>query len=699
MEEEEEEGEFNIIIIVPSVTARGAENKAGQARMDHSRATSAAAAGQNDVFVDLTDPGIVSPIYDFSQDSGSGGGGGVGSIAPAAAKTQSAVQQGEERGIVSPLYDFSAEKSSDKGESDSVPATAAVLSPPSSNGGGGGKAPPSHHEIVSPIFDFSASGKKQNGTTAAGKNVVDGVDPNHVEVSLEDDAASPTEDILGRAAGFFVENNDNYRVSWEDASHMISDAEADPSRPPVPGLNRDYVTWRLRRIIESIWFRVFTILLIFIDLVIVIVDLSIAGSQPSLQIADLVISIYFVLEVALRMFVLTPRIFFSHFYNVIDFVVILSTFIMSVVAFNGSDWAEGLALFTAIRFLRIFRIVRIYTEKHNLEAAARQLISQNKRRYQQDGFDLDLTYVTNRVIATSFPSTGWWAIYRNPIEKVALFLDTKHPQRYKLFNLCSEKTYDTSFFHDMVERVMIDDHNVPSVEQMLEFTERVRGWLGEHPDNVIVVHCKGGKGRTGTMICIWLIESGVFSSATNSLDYFGNRRTDTNVSKKFQGVETPSQSRYVGYYETVKNRGRILPDKIPLKLTEITITGMMFVGKGDGSDFWVEVDEGRGNTVFSAVFGTEKNCSVAYSAAEDTLVVKILNSPVVRGDVRVLFQSSSPTVPKHYEKCPFYFWFHTGFIEDGELVLRREELDNPHKAKTWHCFRESFSVRLKFEQQ
>ena len=28
-----------------------------------------------------------------------------------------------------------------------------------------------------------------------------------------------------------------------------------------------------------------------------------------------------------------------------------------------------------------------------------------------------------------------------------------------------------------------------------------------------------------------------------SLDYFGNRRTDTNVSTKFQGVETPSQSR------------------------------------------------------------------------------------------------------------------------------------------------------------
>ena len=169
---------------------------------------------------------------------------------------------------------------------------------------------------------------------------------------------------------------------------------------------------------------------------------------------------------------------------------------------------------------------------------------------------------------------------------------------------------------------MIDDHNVPSVKQMLEFADNVRDWLAQHPENVIVVHCKGGitlsleiesyksfcpggKGRTGTMICVWLIESGVFSSAANSLDYFGNRRTDTNVSKKFQGVETPSQSRYVGYYEWVRNNEKQLPEPVALRLTQIRITGLMYCGAGDGSDFWVVIDQGRGNTVFTAHFGQQ----------------------------------------------------------------------------------------------
>merc|ERR1711981_1186257 len=250
---------------------------------------------------------------------------------------------------------------------------------------------------------------------------------------------------------------------------------------------------------------------------------------------------------------------------------------------------------------------------------------------------------------------------------------------------------------DVVQRFMIDDHNVPSLSEMVRFSQDVKEWLQSDPENVIVVHCKGDKGITGTMICVWLVEAGVFSSATESLDYFGNRRTDKNVSTKFQGVETPSQSRYVGYFELMRQSGGQLPGPRPLMITKITITGMMFVGKGNGDDFWFNIDRGRQNQVFSGHIGFRRNCQVDYNAEKDILTVQIMNCPQLDGDIRILFQTDNSLVPKGYENSPFYFWFNTAFVS-SRLLLTREELDNPHKNKTWHCFRPNFTVELAFQE-
>ena len=62
------------------------------------------------------------------------------------------------------------------------------------------------------------------------------------------------------------------------------------------------------------------------------------------------------------------------------------------------------------------------------------------------------------------------------------------------------------------QMIQIDDHNVPSLEQMLDLVQDVREWLhgGEGRKRVVALHCKGGKGRTGTMICAILIDQDLF---------------------------------------------------------------------------------------------------------------------------------------------------------------------------------------------
>ena len=55
------------------------------------------------------------------------------------------------------------------------------------------------------------------------------------------------------------------------------------------------------------------------------------------------------------------------------------------------------------------------------------------------------------------------------------------------------------------------------------------------------------------------------------------------------------------------NNGGQLPSQRPISITQICITGMMYLGQGNGDDFWFNVDQGRDNQVYSAHIGKYPN--------------------------------------------------------------------------------------------
>uniref|UniRef100_A0A0D9RZP0 Transmembrane phosphatase with tensin homology n=1 Tax=Chlorocebus sabaeus TaxID=60711 RepID=A0A0D9RZP0_CHLSB len=425
----------------------------------------------------------------------------------------------------------------------------------------------------------------------------------------------------------------------------------------------------VRSIVSSFAFGIFGVFLVLLDVTLLFADLIFNDSKLYIPLVyrsiSLAIALFFLMDVLLRVFVEGRQHYFSDLLNVLDTAIIVTPLLIDVIyIFFDIKFLRNIPryemLLELLRLIILIRIFHLIHQKRQLEKLIRRLVSENKRRYTKDGFDLDLTYVTERIIAMSFPSSGRQSFYRNPIEEVVRFLDKK-PNHYRVYNLCSERAYDPKHFHNRVSRIMIDDHNVPTLHEMVVFTKEVNEWMAQDLENIVAIRCKGGKGRTGTMICAFLIASEIFLTAEESLYYFGERRTDKTNSSKFQGVETPSQNRYVGYFAQVKHLYNWnLPPRRILFIKRFIIYSIRGVGTGDVCDLKVRIVMEK-KVVFSST--SLGNCSILHDIETDRVLIDVFNGPPLYDDVKVQFFSSD--LPKYYDNCPFFFWFNTSFIQSN----------------------------------
>ena len=169
-----------------------------------------------------------------------------------------------------------------------------------------------------------------------------------------------------------------------------------------------------------------------------------------------------------------------------------------------------------------------------------------KKRYQQNGFDLDLTYVTPRCIAMGYPASGSSGLFRNPANEVARFLKGHHGENYWVFNLCAEISYNPGLFDDHVSLYPFNDHAPPMLVEVARFCEEVAKWMEKDPKNVIAIHCKAGKGRTGVMLCAYLLWAREYTKAEEAMAFYGVARTENG-----RGITIPSQQRFVRYFESL----------------------------------------------------------------------------------------------------------------------------------------------------
>ena len=313
----------------------------------------------------------------------------------------------------------------------------------------------------------------------------------------------------------------------------------------------------------------------------------------------------------------------------------------------------------------------------------KSLISKAKTRFCYDGFDLDLTYITTRIIGMGLPSTSIEGIYRNNMEDVKRFFSTRHKNHYKVYNLCEEKTYPKDSFYKQGYYPFVD-HEAPPISLLIAFCQDAKSFLDEDEKNVVAIHCKAGKGRTGTFICCLMLHMNILSTAEECLAYYGMMRAGDG-----KGVTIPSQIRYVHYYEKIakyklnptKNPKRIVIRKIILT----SIPGFSRVGWTCTPTFIVE----NGERTYKYFDYIKKKETFNLSMSEVEFYLGVAGYEV-SGDVRITFFHTGMIGSR--DKI-FKFWFHTDFLKSrNTFELTKSEIDKACQDIACKNFKENFKV-------
>mmetsp|Transcript_11537 Transcript_11537/g.26797 ORF Transcript_11537/g.26797 Transcript_11537/m.26797 type:complete len:587 (-) Transcript_11537:83-1843(-) len=485
---------------------------------------------------------------------------------------------------------------------------------------------------------------------------------------------------------------------------------------------------------------------------------------------DFILSVFVVaiytIDVGVKMLIFTPYVYLQKWGNAMDFfVTVISVIFLGLQRLGMEAGAAALRAPRALAMLswlasmghcgRSCLFIRMLFS--HCELGARHIVGKNKRRYinlEQD-FDLDLAYVEKNVIAMSVPGYGVSVLYRNPLPEVVRFMEMFHACNYLIINCCPELKYPHDAFKTgVVELFDIQDHTPPKMNQFVRFLNMALEWMTED-SRVMAVHCKGGKGRTGSLCCAWMLYKKIVADAQAACERFAEGRTDMFYRDcgfrqiKLQTVDTPSQVRYLRHLQAMLAEQKAYwPAKLvdppckalqPLVLTihrffKLPPDGFLIAAVHDGASS----GEGEHRVVaWSAKFKVDSTGSARVQ----------LNAPLVRGDARITIFDAEPlqraraanqfglAFPGDLRSdwgdkpwtdagdlsarrqrrvragkepgCLFYFMFHTTYVglegppsRDSSNICRldvpRADMDRASKGKRKRLYREDGLVTLEY---
>ncbi|XP_006874199.1 PREDICTED: cyclin-G-associated kinase [Chrysochloris asiatica] len=313
-----------------------------------------------------------------------------------------------------------------------------------------------------------------------------------------------------------------------------------------------------------------------------------------------------------------------------------------------------------------FDILRGGTERlfTNLKDTSSKVI-QSVANYAKG--DLDLSYITSRIAVMSFPAEGVESAIRNNIEDVRLFLDSKHPGHYAVYNL-STRTYRASKFHSRVSECGWAARRAPNLHSLYNLCRNMHSWLKQDPKNICVVHCMDGRAASAVLVCSFLCFCRLFATAEAAVYMFSMKRCPPGI--------WPSHKRYIEYMCDMVAEEPITPHCKPILVKAIVMTPVpLFSKQRNGCRPFCEVYVGDERvTTTSQEYDKMKDFKIEDGRAVIPLGI------TVQGDVLIVIYHARSTLggrlqAKMASMKMFQIQFHTGFVPRNATTVKFAKYD------------------------
>ncbi|KAM9362117.1 tensin-2-like [Symphorus nematophorus] len=279
----------------------------------------------------------------------------------------------------------------------------------------------------------------------------------------------------------------------------------------------------------------------------------------------------------------------------------------------------------------------------------------------EHNYDFDLTYITERIISVFFLPDLEEQRYRRNLQEVASMLKSKHQDKFLLLNL-SEKRHDITRLNPKVQDYGWPDLHAPPLDRICAVCKAMETWLTSDPHNVVVLHCKGHKGKTGVIVAAYMHYSKISAGADQALTTLAMRKfCEDKVSSSLQ----PSQNRYIYYFGGLLS-GTIKMNSSPLFLHQVLIPSLPNFQAGGGFYPFLKIYQSLQLVYTSGVYDPQ-------SSRARKLCVTMEPALLLKGDIMVkCYHRRSRSAER---EVVFRVQFHTCTVHGAQLWFGKTELD------------------------